>query len=415
MRSSLTLDGQSWPRTGSFVCGIGMAATSLLTIRHYFQANFPSSIYAGTFCDFNAFFNCDSSAFSVISQVAGVPLGYFGFVLGALVVFGALFPSKAFEQTNRALAGLNALGVVGLFLFSVLYLRSLCLLCAGYYLFSVASFALFMKFGSGAPHRTLAARCLMPSWHHLTVFACVTLLGAYGLALFHQAKEEAQEGGVSARIVQQYFELPLVRNPSTISPYFTARATDRFEDAPIQVIEYGDFLCSDCRYLHEQLTRLKREFEGKINIAFQFFPLDAQCNDVVDKNKHPGACDLSYYSAYRPQKFLTIHDEIFANLAAARDPGWRQRLAEKYGVEGALQDAATKERVHRIIQTGREYARTSEKFPFGIRSTPTMIVNNRMIIGTLPYAQLRAIFNALVAAQGKSSTVSRPFIENWVP
>ncbi len=60
------------------------------------------------------------------------------------------------------------------------------------------------------------------------------------------------------------------------------------------VIEYVDFLCPDCLYLTQQLDKLKKEFEGKINIAFQFFPLDAQCNSVVDKNFHPGACELSY-------------------------------------------------------------------------------------------------------------------------
>jgi hypothetical protein len=42
-----------------------------------------------------------------------------------------------------------------------------------------------------------------------------------------------------------------------------------------------------------------------------------------------------------------------------------------------------------------------------------MIVNNRMIIGTLPYAQLRAIFQALVEEHEKGSAPK--FIENWVP
>ena len=39
----------------------------------------------------------------------------------------------------------------------------------------------------------------------------------------------------------------------------------------------------------------------------------------------------------------------------------------------------------RIIATGAEYEKTSDQFAHGIRSTPTLIVNNRMIIGTLPY------------------------------
>lgn len=42
-----------------------------------------------------------------------------------------------------------------------------------------------------------------------------------------------------------------------------------------------------------------------------------------------------------------------------------------------------------------------------------MILNNRMVIGTLPYGQLKAIFQALVAQRNRGA--SRKFMENWVP
>ena len=60
----------------------------------------------------------------------------------------------------------------------------------------------------------------------------------------------------------------------------------------------------------------------------------------------------------------------------------------------------------------RDGARTSERFPFGSRSTPTMIIDNRLVIGTLPTAQLRAIFQALV--EQREGPGERKFIENWV-
>ncbi len=66
--------------------------------------------------------------------------------------------------------------------------------------------------------------------------------------------------------------------------------------------------------------------------------------------------------------------------------------------------------VHRMMETGREYEKTSEEFSHGIRSTPTMIINNRMIIGTLPYEQLKAIFQALV---DEAEGTERRFMENW--
>ena len=86
-------------------------------------------------------------------------------------------------------------------------------------------------------------------------------------------------------------------------------------------------------------------------------------------------------------------------------------MATRYGVEFALEDTHTHEIVKSIADTGMEYERTSDRFTYGIRSTPTMIINGRMIIGTLPYEQMRAIFQDLVDEhEGRSR-----FIKQWVP
>ena len=382
-----------------------MIAASFLTLQHFYAANFPVSIFEGSFCDISAFFNCNSSAFSKIAHYQGVPLGWPGLALGLLVVVGSLFPSKALERTNKSLSLLNALGVLALLVYSVFWLKSLCLLCSGYYLFSLFSFFLFWKFGlRGA---------WLPNIKVLAVFGLLTLAGAYGFHLYYKAMTDAQSGGVASRVVKEYYRLEKVADPSFISPFMVAQATERFQDAPIRVIEYSDFLCPDCLFLHEQLIRLKAEFAGKINIAFQFFPLDA-CNEVVKEkaNLHAGACDLAYIAAHDPGKFLEIHNDIFSHFQEAKSPAWRTDLARRYGVEAALADPNTKDLVHRIMNTGSEYDKTSDKFAHGIRSTPTIIVNNRMIIGTLPYGQMKAIFEALLEESGQ--TGDKRFLENWV-
>jgi len=394
----------------SFVSGLCMAAASILTIRHFFLANYPESIYQGTFCDISAFFNCDSSAFSAIAQVMGIPIGYFGVAVGILVALGAVFPTERFARTNAFIALFNALGAVLLFFYSVFVMGSLCLLCTGFYVFALMSFVLFWLYGAGKGREGIVARFFRPSFKILAAAFFITALGAYGMMEYHNARKMAQSAAI-LRVVNQFRELPVVGNPSFISPYWTVRSTERFEDAPIQVVEYADFLCPDCQYLTQQLNQLKEEFGGKINVAFQFFPLEGRCNAVVDKDIHPGACELCYIAAFDPSKFLPIHDEVFANLNDARDPQWRQDLARRHGVEQALEDSATRELVQTIINTGMEYEKTSERYAHGVRSTPTMIINGRMVIGTLPYEQMRAIFQDLVDEYEGRNT----FIENWVP
>jgi len=407
---TLTLDGNRWQRWLSFFSGIGMMAASILTMRHYFMANFPESIFEGSFCDISAFFNCDSSAFSVISQFFGIPIGFFGLIAGALVAIGVIFPSEDFERTNTFLSLFNVLGVVVLFLYSVIKLGSLCLLCSGYYVFSILSFFLFWRYGIGRGQRIFPPRFLRPSLKLLVTLTIVTGLGGRRIIQIHTAKETARVS-ISQQIVRQFYELPQVGNPSFISPYWTVRSTDFFEEAPIQVLEFSDFLCPDCLFLTQQLDILKEEFAGQINIAFQFFPLEAQCNQIVAKDLHPGACELSLLAAYDPSRFQELHDEIFANFNSARNPDWRRELALRHGLEGAFDDPTTRDLVQTIINTGSEYDKTSDSYAHGIRSTPTMIINGRMIIGTLPIEHMRAIFQALV----DESTGGSRFLENWVP
>jgi protein-disulfide isomerase/uncharacterized membrane protein len=408
MQPSLTLNGLRWPRAFSFLAGLGMIVFSALTINHFFAANYPASIYQGSFCDINSFFNCNSSAYSVISAVWGVPLGFFGVIVGALVSLGAVFPSEGFERTNKTIALVNVLGVVSLFLFSVLYLKSLCLLCSGFYAFSIVSFVLFWRYGMDRQEHGVSGRWLRFSFKYVVTFAVITAVGAWGMRTYHNTKKEAQSGGVAARIVRQYFGLPTVKTPSIVSPYWTVKSTEKFEDAPIQVIEYADFLCPDCQYLNGQLEKLAQDYKGKVNIAFQFFPLEAKCNNVVAKDKHPGACDLAYIAAYDTAKFNQLHHELFANFKDAHNPEWRRQLAQRYGVEAALTDKATQDKVLQIINTGAEFDKTSDQYAHGIRSTPTMIINNRMVIGTFPYEQLRAIFQALI-----DKSENNKYMEHW--
>ncbi|MGD2153125.1 MAG: vitamin K epoxide reductase family protein, partial [Gemmatimonadales bacterium] len=275
MQRSLTMVGKTVPRLLSFASGIGMVVFSILTIEHYYAANFPETIFEGSFCDISAFFNCDSSAYAGIAAIAGVPLGYFGMMVGLLVALGVVVPSVSFERTNKFISLINAVGVVALFVYAIFINRSLCLLCSGFYVFSLVSFFLFWRYGLGG-EGGIAAGWLRPSFKLLTVFAVLGLSGTYGFAQYTEARRTAQSGGVAARAVAEFYNLEIVDWPSYVSPFWTVRSTENFEDAPVRIVEYGDLLCSDCLILYNQLMELKVEFEGKLNIAFQFFPLEAE-------------------------------------------------------------------------------------------------------------------------------------------
>lgn len=413
MERSVTLRGWTWPRAASLLLGAGMAGVAAVTMRHFYEARFPASITAAAACKANTFFNCTNTALAPIAAIQHVPIGFFGFMVGALLVIGALLPSERLERTNALLAVVN--GILGLFLlvYSLAVLRSLCFTCSGYSVLAMLSAALFLPtFRGGEAGTSPWPRAMAGVAGPLFVFGLFSAVGAYGVRQYWDAKVQARTGDAAAKVVHQYFALDTVKAPSTLSPYWIIRSSERFEDAPIQIVEFSDLLCSDCRFFADQMKRLEPEFRGKINLVFQPFPLEAKCNDVVEKDKHPGACEVTYVATYRPELFGRIHDEVFANQdVAKKSADWRAALAKRYGVEAALTDSANHVRVRELIRTGAEYDRTSDQYSHGIRSTPTLIVNGRMIIGTLPDEQMRAILQAVLdqrLGRGKR------FIENWV-
>lgn len=411
MDSSLTLRGWTVGRAMLLLLGAAMAVVAALTVEHFFAVRFPASIAAAAACEPDSFFRCGDSANAAISAIRGVPIGVFGFMVGGLLMLGALFPSAAFERTIRTIAYVNVVLAVALVAYSIIGLRSLCPLCTSYAVFAAIAAVLFRMRGIDRDAPGPVRRYLSASPLHLAVFGAATLIAAASASLYHDARRGAEAGTATAQLVGQFLALERGSEPSVISPYWVLRATERFEDAPIRVIEYSDFMCSDCRYLSEQIHLIEQEFAGRINWVYQFFPLEAVCNDVVEKNKHPGACELAYIAAYRPERFREVHDEIFENFAATRSAEWRQEFARRHGAEAAPTDSATLRIVHELIRTGAEFEKTSVQFAHGIRSTPTLIINGRMIIGTLPWPQLRAILQAVLDEQ---TGRGRGFMENWV-
>jgi predicted DsbA family dithiol-disulfide isomerase len=297
----------------------------------------------------------------------------------------------------------NVVGVVALLSWSVLGLGSLCLLCAIYYVFS------FLALWAAWPGPPGANR-FAPNPRVLAVAGAATLAVGLGMSAYHEARVQARSGGDAARVVAQFRSLPVVDPPSVLSPNWIVRSTERFEDAPLRIVAWEDFLCSDCLYLARQIERLKDRYGARMNLVFQHFPLDAACNDVVEKDKHPGACELSLMAAYAPERFDEIYDAVYADQRAAKDPAWRRALAVRLGVEAAAGDSAARAVVAASIATGREYERTSAEYESGIRSTPTMLINGRMVIGTFPDEILRAMFDAAIDGERADST---GFLEAW--
>jgi protein-disulfide isomerase/uncharacterized membrane protein len=379
-KKNLTLEGITGKNFLFIMNAVAMIAVSIYLTVHFYEVLYPTKLGgAASLCDISNFFNCDAATYSKLSNVAGVPISFFGFVVGVLFLFTSLMPGEALEETASAVSKYNFIGCVGLFVFSLGALGSLCPFCTLYYALSGIAAYLLWKHG-------------IDSWVpdvKVTAFWGVLLLA--GSAFMYQTTKgkEDTSSKLSASIVQQFRALPTLGEPDAESPYKIHMATEKWIDAPIRITVFSDFQCPFCKVVAEQIPQLVRRYSDKINVQYMFYPLDAKCNSNVKGRFHQSACDAAVIAACDPKKFVAVHDDIFANQDKL-DGGALTDVAKRHGLAGCLERKELTDTVIGMINQGGK---------FNVKSTPTLIVNGKKIEGTIPNGQFFAIFDDILSGK----------------
>jgi protein-disulfide isomerase len=148
-------------------------------------------------------------------------------------------------------------------------------------------------------------------------------------------------------------------------------------DAPIQVVEFSDFLCPFCRNLAGAFGGFMPQSQGRVAIFFKNYPLDQACNPVMTRTVHDGACELALggICAEEQGKFWPFHDRIFAQ--PPMNPGNEDvvRLATEAGLDGnamrqCLNSASARAKLDRDVAEGRRLE---------VNATPTVFVNGKRL------------------------------------
>jgi protein-disulfide isomerase len=181
-----------------------------------------------------------------------------------------------------------------------------------------------------------------------------------------------------------------------MAPAELARLGDRAvgpADAPLTVVEFADFQCGGCAiYAQRELPRIKNELaqEGLVRFVFMDFPLPMHEHAVLAARA--GRC------AHDQGRFWEYHDRVYAGHAEwafQSDPSGT--LVEYAAAEGLNPEAFQQclrsdqftEEVNASYQLGRSV---------GVRATPSLVVNGRLLDGVPSAEQLREM--ALQAREG---------------
>ena len=165
------------------------------------------------------------------------------------------------------------------------------------------------------------------------------------------------------------------------------------EDAPVTLVEYGDYECPYCGMAHPIVKRAQRELASRLRFVFRHFPL-------AEIHPHARLAAQAAEAAAAQGRFWEMHDTLFEHQDALEAEDLLS-YAKLVGVDTA--------QFARDLEAGTHAKRVRDDFRNGVRSgvngTPTFFVNGERYEGS--WANQEAFLRALREAQPSSSRGTR--------
>lgn len=158
-------------------------------------------------------------------------------------------------------------------------------------------------------------------------------------------------------------------------------------DAPLTLVEYGDYQCPSCGAAHAVVQRLQQSLGNRLRFVFRNFPL-------TQLHPHALAAAEAAEAAALQGKFWEMHELLFEHQESL-EPGSIHAWAEKLGLD--------LDKMNVDIGEGAIGGRLVENRQSGIRSgvngTPTFFINGVRFDGPPEYDALMAALEAELAQQ----------------
>jgi protein-disulfide isomerase len=157
-------------------------------------------------------------------------------------------------------------------------------------------------------------------------------------------------------------------------------------NAPITVVEYGDFECPHCGLAYPIVRQLPLSFVGRLRFVYRHFPL-------TEIHPHAGIVAESTEFAGAAGLFWDMHDALFENQS-------RLSMTTIFliGAELGLPDTA----MRNALETGHYRIKARNDFMGGVRSevngTPAFFINGVRHDGAYDYASLASAIQTCAAA-----------------
>jgi protein-disulfide isomerase len=157
-------------------------------------------------------------------------------------------------------------------------------------------------------------------------------------------------------------------------------------DAPVTLVEYGDFECPHCRRAHPIVLEVRRRLGKQLRFVYRNFPL-------TRVHPHAEHAAEAAEAAGAQGAFWQMHDRLFERQFALEDENLIE-YARDLGLDA--------DRVRGALEAGTYRAKVRDDFMSGVKSgvngTPTFFINGVLYDGSWDLEPLLGVLASAAAA-----------------
>jgi protein-disulfide isomerase len=205
-----------------------------------------------------------------------------------------------------------------------------------------------------------------------------SILFMFGLVTLEPLEQNLNDGGGSVELTP--LEKPMVDfgNPQIGT-----------SDAPVTIVEYGDYGCAPCAEMSATLARITTDYAERVRIVWKDFPNETMHNGSEQ------AAEAARCAGAQGQ-FWEFNSALLS-LPGLMDTGSYATIAATMGLDApslqtCLETRAMRAAVRRDMEEGLRLR---------LDATPFLFVNDRRVSGALDYDQLKALIDAELAKLAK--------------
>ena len=359
-----------------FIACIGFFTSVYLTISHY---RVHVDISYSSFCAITKSLNCDTVSSSPYAIFLNVPIAVWGVVGYSGIIFSLIMAAAVPSNKQRMwpvlfwISLFFSISSLILAWVSTYFIQSYCIMCILTYFvnFFLLYYSWFVnkRFGDSSLIKGVARDVSFLRYKKKVFFSvfAVFLITSACLIIW----------------MPRYWnvEFPPISNSLHNGVTEDGHPWIGAENPEVVIVEFSDYLCSQCRSKHSHLRKLIFEHSDRIRLIHRHFPMDHKINPIVKQPFHKGAAKLALLSIFATQqdKFWKINDILFnlpGNTETVNIPNLLDKTGLKHNkISAIFKDKSVVDHLKKDILAGLKH---------GLTGTPGFVIDGKVYQGHIP-------------------------------